>query len=113
MWLLTPDGFYSVVQKQGESDLCIRARTLDDLVRLRGSYLPTMSDPIETPNGDYPFRSWASHQDFADALRRIALDIDYSNFKDEVGSRQGWERAGVYTEVWYALQRLQREDEDL
>ena len=26
MWLLIPEGFYSIVQKQGEEELCVRAR---------------------------------------------------------------------------------------
>ncbi|MFN8188069.1 MAG: hypothetical protein U0R69_13450 [Gaiellales bacterium] len=71
-----------------------------------------MSDPVETPDGDYPFRSWASHRDFADALRRIALEIDYTNFKDEVRSRRGWERAHTYHDVWDVLRGLQSQAED-
>ena len=39
---LTPDGFYSIVQKGGETDLSIRARAGADLDRLREPYLPTL-----------------------------------------------------------------------
>ena len=40
MWLLIPEGFYSIVQKPGETELCVRARDRGDLDRLRESYMP-------------------------------------------------------------------------
>ena len=81
MWLLTPDGFYSIVQKHGESDLCLRARVAADLDRLRERYLPSLTATTETPSGDYRFRAWASHEAVAEALATIARELDYDNFK--------------------------------
>jgi len=43
MWLFTNFGFFSVVQKPGDSLLTIRARAAFDLDRLRDEYLPTLS----------------------------------------------------------------------
>jgi hypothetical protein len=102
MWLLTPDGFYSIVQKPGERDLCIRGRVALDLDRLRHRYLPSLSETLETPDGDYRYRAWASHGAVAGALSAIARDIDYGNFKDEV-ARHDPNRAELYGSVWAAL----------
>jgi len=109
MWLFTVDGFYSIVQKPGETGLQIRARSRDDLVRLRGNYLPELTEPIETRDGDYRYRAFATHEQLADALSAIALDIHYSNFKSEVGEQLGWEREALYHEVWQCMLPLQRD----
>lgn len=106
VWLLIPEGFFSIVQKDGEKDLCIRARVLADLEQLRDRYLPTMSDPLETPGGDYRFRAWIGHSEFASALALMAEEVNYSNFKSEV-ARVDPERARVYGRVWGVLGELQ------
>src|SRR3954466_10413144 len=102
MWLLTPDGFYSIVQKPGEDELCIRARDAGDLDRLRSRYLPTLTATLETRGGDYRYRAWVSRDALAEGLAAIAPDLDYSNFKNEVHSRDP-ERAHIYGNVWSAL----------
>jgi hypothetical protein len=106
VWLLTPDGFYSIVQKRGEQELCIRARVAADLDRLREKYLPSLTSTTETPGGDYRFRAWASHDAVAEALAAITRQLDYDNFKNEV-ARHDHERAHVYGEVWQVLGELQ------
>jgi len=107
MWIATDFGFFSVVQKDDEDFLTVRARVRDDLdaLRLRCSGLgPT----IDTPLADYGFRATVSHQDFGAALASIGSAINYHNFKDAVAARQGYERASCYGEVWSALMRLTR-----
>ena len=47
-WLLTPEGFYSIVQKPGEERLCVRARDTADLDRLRERYMAALSETVET-----------------------------------------------------------------
>lgn len=106
MWLLTPDGFYSIVQKRGETDLCIRARVGADLDRLRETYLSSLTETAETPGGDYRYRAWASHEAVSEALAAIARDLHYDNFKNEVARRDP-HRAHAYHEVWDVLGRLQ------
>lgn len=106
MWLLTPDGFYSIVQKRGETDLCVRSRVGADLDRLRERYLPSLTETTETDGSDYRYRAWASHDAVADALAAIARELDYDNFKSEV-ARTGYERADTYHHVWKVLGRLQ------
>jgi hypothetical protein len=107
MWLFTPTGFYSIVQKEGDDVLTIRSRVANDLVALREQYLPMLSPITATPDADYAFRAKASHRDFAESLASMAASIDYGNFKDEVAKKQGDLRARAYADVWAVLWRFQ------
>ena len=109
MWLFTPIGFFSIVQKPGDDDLTIRSRVAGDLEFLRERYLPSLSPIMTTLDGDYAFRATASHRDFAESLASMAASVDYDNFKDEVAKKQGGERAEAYSKVWGVMQRLQEE----
>jgi hypothetical protein len=44
----------------------------------------------------------------AEALGKIIMDIDYSNFKNSVAEKQGNKRARLYGEVWSVLCNLQK-----
>lgn len=106
MWLITTTGFFSVVAKPGDADLCIRARVRKDLVDLKRDHLPSMGKIIETKNADYRFRAYASAAAIAVAAGDMVREIDYSNFKDEVKAVQGKDRANVYMRVWTAMLEL-------
>jgi hypothetical protein len=106
MWLLIPEGFYSIVQKPGDQNLCVRARVVDDLDRLRASYLPTLSETVETPGGDYRYRAWISRDALAEGMAEIARSLDYPNFKNAVAHRDP-NRAHAYGRVWATLGELQ------
>jgi hypothetical protein len=106
MWLLIPEGFYSIVQKEGEKELCVRARVRTDLDRLRETYLPTLGETVETPGGDYRYRAWIGRDDLAAGMAGIARNLAYSNVKDEVARRDP-SRAHVYSRVWSVLGELQ------
>jgi len=111
MWLLTPFGFFSIVQKPDDADrgtLTIRGRAKSDLEDLRKRYLPAMSEIIENAGTDYRYRANASRSDVQAAVGRIVQDLDYGNFKDEVARRQGSRRAKIYGKVWDALYELQQ-----
>jgi len=110
MWIFTPFGFFSVVQKQGESMLTIRSRARGDLLRLQRHYLPSLSDPVAHEGTDYPWRARCGHEDLAQAMQKIVRQIDYSNFKDEVALSNGKARAQRYAKVWQALYGM---DDDL
>jgi hypothetical protein len=107
MWLITNFGFYSIVQKPGESALTVRSRVEEDLVRLRLGYLPTLGPIVDDEGTDYGYRARVSHDDLAAAMPAIVRDITYPNFKDAVKKCQGRDRAAVYTRVWDALWELQ------
>ena len=106
MWLLIAEGFFSIVQKEGEKELCVRARVGADLDRLRQTYLPTLGETVETPGSDYRYRAWISREDLAEGIGEIVRNLNYSNFKNEVARRDS-SRAHVYGKVWSVLGELQ------
>lgn len=110
MWLMTDFGFFSIVQKEGEQNLTVRARVRQDLLNLKERYLPGLGAIEETQYADYRFRVRVPREVFAEALRDIALDIDYPNFKNSVARRQGKARARAYEDVWQRLFGLQTGD---
>lgn len=107
MWIVTREGFYSAVQKDGDTDLTVRARVKQDLTNL----LPYLSGTVKqypiitTPDNDYGFRIKCSHEDWACALAQLAREIDYSNFKREIGTIDP-KRKDVLHHVWSALYEL-------
>jgi hypothetical protein len=111
MWLFTPFGFFSAVQKRGDAHLTVRARVGADLDRLREAYLPELSATVAGGGTDYPYRATVTHEAFGRALARVAADLHYSNFKSEVYAQQGAARANAYHHVWDALLELEREND--
>lgn len=107
MWLFTNIGFFSAVQKPGTDYLTVRARVGADLDALRAKYLPQLSATEAKGGTDYPWRATVSHADFAEALSKIAMDLHYDNFKNEVAHTQGKSRASRYGKVWSALYNME------
>ena len=110
MWLVTPIGFFSVVQKASDianNTLTIRARVRADLEALRELYLPGLGDISENSVTDYRFRAVAPRAKVAAAMADMVNALDYSNFKNQVAKVQGGERAHLYHEVWDVLYQLQ------
>jgi 8-oxo-dGTP pyrophosphatase MutT (NUDIX family) len=109
MWLFTPFGFFSVVQKKGDENLTIRSRTCGDLLRLRRHYLPQMTVPVEKKGTDYPWRAQCQHSELAQAMHKLVQHIDYTNFKDEVALTNGQPRAKRYAKVWQAMYGMEED----
>lgn len=110
MWLITPIGFFSIVQKPEDKrrgTLTVRARVRGDLVALRQHYLPGLGPVQESQDSDYRFRAVAPREDVSAAMSRFVESLDYSNFKSEVAKKQGHKRAGLYHQVWDVLYQLQ------
>ena len=106
MWLITSIGFFSIVQKPGDSEdgmLTVRARANGDLDALREKYLPTLGKTAPNSGTDYRYRARAPREDITKAMMHIVQDIHYGNFKNEVQKRQGLERAKTYHGVWDVL----------
>ena len=108
MWIFTPFGFFSIVQKTHDASdqLTIRGRVRGDLENLV-SHLPSASAIREDPNADYRFRITADKDDIAYLMARLVVDLDYDNFKNQVAKEQGYERAACYGDVWATLYALQ------
>lgn len=109
MWLITPIGFFSIVQKPEDVErdtLTVRARIESDLDNLRNGPLPLLGPTMINTGTDYPYRAIAPKKDVAKALSELTLEMDYSNFKQEVANRQGNARAHLYGELWHVLHKL-------
>lgn len=110
MWLITPTGFYSIVEKPTDRDkgtLTVRARVRGDLLGLRRAYCPSLGRIRESEDTDYRYRATAKRADLARAMARMIDGLSYSNFKSEVAIQQGLDRAHLYHGVWDVLHRLQ------
>jgi hypothetical protein len=96
MWIFTKYGFFSFVcpsKADGRVDskkIVIRARSDDHLRRLQGRF-PDLAayKIISTPVGDYPYRMILSKHRWARITRELALEVDWTNFRNEVAAHQG------------------------
>src|SRR5512133_543972 len=108
MWLITPAGFFSVVQKPDDvrqGTLTLRSRVRRDL-ELLAPNIAGMGPIKEHAGTDYPFRAQAPRESVALAFADMLRSIDYDNFKDRVALTQGKARAQTYAQVWHALHGL-------
>lgn len=111
MWILTPIGFFSIVEKpedRASGKLTVRARVRKDLEAFKAS-CPALGEIVESQHTDYRFRARGPKTDVAAAIGRLVAGIDYDNFKDAVWRRQGRGRANLYHRVWDVLYTLQKE----
>jgi hypothetical protein len=111
MWLLTTQGFYSVVAHRDDPDqLLVRARTREDIEALR-EQIPGIESFVDR-SADYRHRAIVSRAEWVAALAQLVADLDYDNCKSAVAERQGPERAALYGVLWRELRRLQRSGGD-
>ena len=105
MWVLTTQGFYSVVAHRDDpGQVLVRARTRQDLAALAAQIDDL--DITHTPGADYPWRAVVRREAWEHAAAELAAAIDYPNFKAAVADRQGSGRESVYSQVWATLRRL-------
>jgi len=85
-------------------DLQVRSRRAVDLDRLRDLYLPELGETLAIKGHDYQFRAYCTKAQWASALAMIAMDIDYTKFKDSpVKSRfRDHKLSSVYLKIWSA-----------
>ena len=110
MWLFTTFGFFSVVAHASKPDhLLVRARSLDDIARLRTRVTETWPthpeskpDIFETIDADYPYRMTVLRTLFADAVADELRSMTATNFKHAV-AEQDPARARLYTRVWWEM----------
>jgi len=112
MWLITTQGFLSVVRNldsKGPHDaLLVRGRLAGDLELFADFAAQRGKRPavIETSDADYGFRLTTSRDAFAAFVAERVVALDYPNFKSEVAKTDP-ERAHAYMDVWAALRGLQ------
>jgi hypothetical protein len=94
----------------------VRARAKADIENLyrRFSKKFKMSRPKSDENRDYRWRIAMKKRDWARIVYRLAMEIDYYNFKNAVGQRPDQEnKHSAYLSVWSAMLRVQQgEDQE-
>jgi hypothetical protein len=110
MWIFTTEGFYSIVTAdEFDHELMVRARCDKDLDRLRAGSFPELGPNVKLSGRDYPVRAFTTRGDLAQCLSRLALSLNYSNFKSEVARRHSSARAHIYGDVWADCLAISRE----
>jgi hypothetical protein len=108
MWLFCEQGFFSVTQAPGKPGMVqIRARRREDLEALAKRFVSAQRPVRATPERDYPYRIVMDQVQWSDILASVALDIDYTNFRDRVHDVDpDPERASAYLSVWAIMARF-------
>jgi len=123
MWLFTKYGFYSAVcARQGDGShgqpvdpgrIMVRCRARQHLDALKARFPELLSEceVKEFPNTDYAFRIFVGKSVWSQVLVGLNEEMDYDNFKAEVGRFQG--QAGEDYErslhrVWSVMHELQK-----
>ena len=107
MWLMTTFGFFSIIQERPDDTLLtIRGSARGELEALRDRYLPSLGGIEEDPETDHKFRACASREDVAQALSRIAIDIDYASFTEKRKELHGSRAARIQGGLWEVLWEL-------
>lgn len=113
MWIMTTEGFYSVVEHRADPDLLlIRSRARQDLENALAGLDGTLSEDTTIKNdrrADYPWRMIVHREDWALAVARMTHAINYDNFKTAVSrtGKNGWKRSSIYHSVWSVLTRME------
>lgn len=108
MWIYTKQGFISVVQHQDDSNIVVvRARRFDHLrdVLIAGK-VDENKQIIKTLNGDYPYRSEITHEEFAKMMSQLANNVTYLNFKNSVVKKTAYEE--VLHKTWAISQDMEK-----
>lgn len=68
----------------------VRARSSQDPQNLQARFPDLAAGEIlSTPTGDYPFRQFLTKWNWAEILRELALEVEWTNFRNEVAAYQG------------------------
>lgn len=101
MWIFAKHGFLSVTTHNTRPGIMrVRARVREDLAY----YFPGF--PIEENTGsDYKYRAYIPRQNVTDAITKMAADIDYPSFKNNIADHD--RRILYYIQVWNAMFEMQ------
>jgi len=112
MWLMTKQGFYSIVQHKdlpGTFQVRSRARQdLENLLALVGKPLAGL-ELVASPHNDYAYRLLVSREQKDAILAALGEEIDYPNFKSEIAQRPDQRsKLTAYHDVWAVMYRTQK-----
>jgi len=104
MWLITSEGFISVVAHNEKPDtLLVRARDEGSLLSLVEATGATLR---RTPSNDYPIRSGVSREALAAWVADQITQLDYTNYKAHMCSVRP-EFGDALHDVWAAMQAVE------
>lgn len=107
MWLFTKQGFYSAVEHRDDPErIIVRARAKKDLEALQVQ-IPNMIIFHGGAKADYPHRAIVSREEWTIAVARLAMELDYTNFKNSIADNR---RHSTYLGVWTKLLEIESED---
>lgn len=108
MWLATQHGFYSIVQK-AQDEFHVRSRLKKDLQNLL--QLTEKEQVIHSWDGaDYRYRIVVQQADFIDIMAKLALALDYPNFKSQIARLPDQrEKLHAFHEIWSIMAELQKD----
>jgi len=107
MWIFARNGFASVVKHRDKPDtVLVRCRCKED-AEFFADCLNV--EWFTDEQADYRYRMEAPQAAVADVLAKLALDIDYDNFKDSLPAeeRVAESRHRAYMDTWAAMARFQ------
>jgi len=103
MWLMTTEGFISVVNKGKNAELpfCLRSRDIKSIENVIDA-LCIKRKIWKDAATDYEFRIFVSEDELKQYMNHIADNLDYDNFKDAV-QKVSPKHAKVYHTLWFNL----------
>lgn len=104
MWIATKFGYYSIVQTKGSNQnlFMVRSRSKQDLENLKNEISIFRKRKIkEDFFADYFYRIFINREELYSLMMFIVMNIDYSNFKDEIKANKSQkDKLGYYSEIW-------------
>lgn len=108
MWIMSKEGFYSIVKHRGDpTKLIIRSRVKKDIENVLEFFIGSDYRLMHTPDADYAYRTIIDVFEWPKFLEELTMDIEYYNFKNTIAAEDP-ERAYCYGEIWYVLRDLQK-----
>jgi len=101
VWIITDQGFVSVVQHNVDDRLlCVRARRREDLE-------PFDAEVVEHAGSDYQYRCNVHREAFAEWMEDRISDLSYTTHAKENMAGNDTRRYQAYLNVWADLAELQ------
>jgi hypothetical protein len=106
MWIFTKYGFFSIVANG--DDFVVRARSKMHLENLRRRFEDLKACPVDEKSAtDYPCRIYVQRKTWLEVVRRLTGEVDYTNFKKEVGTKDAMYSRAVAA-VWAIMARMEQ-----
>lgn len=114
MWIASKYGFFSIVKDSKSSNLQVRARCRKDLENICNG-LPCLKGKhiLYTMDSDYAYRIFISEEDLQVLMVFLAINLDYTNFKDKIHRiKDQKEKEPYYFKIWNAMWNFQMDKEE-